>query len=386
MSKKKKELEAAAGSGVAGLLNDLKSRYPGKIFNAGEYSMPWMLKRLPTSILDLDLALSGGFPAGGMSFLTGKQGVGKNWIANQVMREHQLRHGEATSIAVVSTEMVYDKLFAKSCGVRVALSDLEIGELNRQMERDCGEGLAEEEIQELSDQVGDFVTVPPSTAEESLMIAIDLIASREFDIVLIDSFGSLLTEHDRDNDFSGSQRVGGAAMLNTRFARKLNHALSPDSKGNPNLTCILGVNQVRDNTDRANKYSPKTIEAGGWALKHARWVTLAMSPQSAIKDTKMGKIGKTIRWEITKQKAGGHEGAMSTFDFYYNLTGINRAEHSVTVASKYGVVKRAGAWYSYNGEKIGQGAAKAAQYIVDKGLLDEIEDLTRAAAGVRCSY
>lgn len=175
-------------------------------------------------------------------------------------------------------------------------------------------------------------------------------------------------------------------MLNTRFARKLNHALSPDSDGNPNLTCVIGINQVRDNTDRANKYSPKTIEAGGWALKHARWVTVEMSPISRIKGTKGEKLGKTIRWEITKQKAGGHEGASGTYDFYYRLVGIDRAEHTVKVASEHGVVERSGAWYSYNGEKIGQGATKAARYIVDNSLLDEIEERTMAAAGVKCSY
>jgi recombination protein RecA len=236
------------------------------------------------------------------------------------------------------------------------------------------------------DQVGDFVTVPPSTAEDSLSIALELIGSREFDIVLIDSFGSLLTEHDDENDLSGSQRVGGAAMLNTRFARKLNFAMAPDEKGNPNLTCVLAINQVRDNTDRANKYSPKTIEAGGWALKHARWVTLQMSPIATIKDPKKGKIGKTIRWEITKQKAGGHEGAQGKYDFYYSLCGIARAEHSVSVASQHGVVERAGAWYSYKGEQIGQGAAKAAQYVIENDLLDEIEKLTLSKAGIRCSY
>lgn len=384
MPRKKKE--TAAGSGVDGVINKLKSRYPGRVFAAGEYTMPWMVKRLPTSLLDLDIALSGGLPAGGMSFFTGKQGVGKNWLANQVMREHQLRHGENTSIAVVSTEMVYDKLFAQSCGVRVALSPMEIDELNNQMERASGEGLSEEEIQELTEQVGTFITVPPATAEESLSIAIDLIASREFDIVLIDSFGSLLTEHDEENDLSASQRVGGAAMLNTRFARKLNHALAPDKDGNPNLTCVIGINQVRDNTDRANKYSPKTIEAGGWALKHARWVTVEMSPVAKIKGTKGEKLGKTVRWEITKQKAGGHEGASSKYDFYYSLTGINRAEHAVSVAADHDVVERSGAWYSYNGEKIGQGAAKAARYIVDNDLLDEIEERTLAVAGVKCSY
>jgi recombination protein RecA len=376
MPRKKKE--TAAGSGVNGVINALKSRYPGKIFIADEYTMPWMLKRLSTGILDLDIALSGGLPAGGMSFFTGKQGVGKNWLANQIIREHQKRH-ENTTVAVVSTEMVYDKLFAKNCDVRVSLSDREIAEINDNHD------LSDEEIALLKDQVGTFVTVPPSTAEDSLSIAIDLIASREFDIVLIDSFGSLLTEHDEENDLSSSQRVGGAAMLNTRFARKLNKALAPDADGNPNLTCVIGINQVRDNTDRANKYSPKTIEAGGWALKHARWVTVELSPISTIKEGKE-KVGKTIRWEITKQKAGGHEGASSTYDFFHSRCGINRAAHSIIVASKYDVVVRSGPWYSYEGTKIGQGADNAAKYVLENDLLEEIEQKTLAAANIRCSY
>lgn len=104
MPRKKKD--TAAGSGVDGVINKLKSRYPGKVFSAGEYTMPWMVKRLPTGLIDLDIALSGGLPAGGMTFFTGRQGVGKNWLANQVIREHQIRHGENTSVAVVSTEMV----------------------------------------------------------------------------------------------------------------------------------------------------------------------------------------------------------------------------------------------------------------------------------------
>jgi recombination protein RecA len=347
--------------------------------------MPWMLKRFPTGILDIDIALNGGFPAGGMSFVTGKQSVGKNWLANQVMREHQLRHGENTAIAVVSTEMVYDKLFAKDCGVRVAFSELEIEALDQQIEQSTGEGLSPEEMDELRDQVGDFVTVPPNTAEDSLSIAIDLIASREFSIVLIDSFGSLLTEHDDENDLSSSQKVGGAAMLNTRFARKLSNAFAPDKHGNPNLTLCLGINQVRDNTDRANKYSPKTIEAGGWALKHARWVTLQMSPISTIREGK-DKVGKTIRWEVTKQKAGGHEGASATYDFYFGLVGIIRAEHSVKVAARLGVVGLSGSWYSYGGEKIGQGAKQAGEWVLANDLLAEIEEKTLIAAHVRCSY
>jgi recombination protein RecA len=375
---------AAAGKGAAGVINKLKSKYPGRVFTAGEYTMPWMIKRLPTGILDLDIALGGGLPAGGMTFLTGKQGVGKNWLANQVIRNHQERHGDATNVAVVSTEMVYDKEFAQLCGVRIAMSDSEIEAL-RQIYEDEGEEFTDEYEAQLRSQIGEFVTVPPSIAEESLQIAIDLIASREFDLVLIDSFGSLLTEHDDESELGDSARVGGAAMLNTRFARKLNTALGPDKDGNPNLTCVIGINQVRDNTDRANKYSPKTIEAGGWALKHARWVTIQMSPQAKVKNGKI-PIGKTVRWEITKQKAGGHEGASGTYDFLFSHTGIDHPAHTVSVAADYDVLTRKGAWYFYGDDQIGQGASNAAEFVIENGLLEKIEADTLRAAGVRCRY
>jgi recombination protein RecA len=382
---KKKVEKTEDKDNLQATINKLKSRYPGRIYSAGEYTMPWMLKRLPTGILDLDIAIGGGLPAGGLSFFVGKQGVGKNWLANQVMREHQIRYGEDTSIAVISTEMVFDKMFARACGVRVAFSDLEIGEFSRQYEEEVGETLPKEDILDLQDQVGSFITVPPSTAEESFDIALDLVESREFDIILIDSFGSLLTEHDEDQSMSDSPRVGGAALLNTRFARRLSHTLTPNKHGDPNLTCIIGINQVRDNTNRANKYSPKTIEAGGWALKHARWLTVEMSPIQRLKEGPK-RIGKTIRWEITKQKAGGHEGASGTYDYLYALTGIDRVAHSAAVAGDYHVLKRSGSWYSYGREKIGQGVQSAAAYILEQGLLDEIEAQTLAAANVRCSY
>ena len=93
------------------------------------------------------------------------------------------------------------------------------------------------------------------------------------------------------------------------------------------------------------------------------------------------------RWEITKQKAGGHEGASGTYDFLYKHIGIDRAAHSVAVAADYGAgFSRSGSWYYYKEEKIGQGAAAAAEYAIEHGLLEEIEEATLRAAGVRCRY
>ena len=136
--------------------------------------------------------------------------------------------------------------------------------------------------------------------------------------------------------------------------------------------------------NRANKYSPETIETGGWALKHARWVTLFLSKSKLREGTT--RVGSTVRWEITKQKAGGHEGAKGDFDFFYSHGGIDYPLHTLTVAADYGVVERSGSWFSYGDIKLGQGAPKAASAMVELGLTDEIRDATLKASGVKCQY
>jgi recombination protein RecA len=215
-------------------------------------------------------------------------------------------------------------------------------------------------------------------------MALDIIRSRAFQVVVIDSFGSMLTDLEKDKDLDEANRVGGSALLNTSFARKLNEALSTDADGNPNLTCVIGINQVRDNMNRADKYSPEIIETGGWALKHARWVTVQMS-KTTLRDG-ADRVGSTVRWEITKQKAGGHEGAKGEFDFFYSHGGIDYTLHTLTVACDFGVVERSGSWFSYKGTKLGQGAPKAAAEMQSLGLTDEIRDATLKAAGVKCQY
>ena len=379
MKSKKKKQEA----GIESLLQAMKARYPGKLFKADEYSMPWVMKRLPTGILDMDIALQGGLPAGGLSFITGKQGVGKSWLANQIIREQQELYGDDCNIAWISTEIPYDKLQGQSCGVAVPLSSKELDKLKKDFEA-AGDQLPADVEEDMQREVGHFVTVPPITAEKSLDIALDLIRSREFNVVVIDSFGSMLTDLEKDKDLDESNRVGGAALLNTSFARKLNEALGTNEEGEPNLTCVIGINQVRDNMNRANKYSPEIIETGGWALKHARLVTIYMTKSKLKEGTT--RVGSTVRWEITKQKAGGHEGARGEFDYFYSHGGIDYPLHTLQIAADYGVVQRSGSWFSYNGQKLGQGATKASAEMVAQGLTDTIRDETLRTSGVKCQY
>lgn len=374
----RKELALAA-------LNKVKARHPGKIFLGNEFTSPWMLKRLPTGLLGLDLALNGGLPAGGFTMIYGRDGVGKNWLANQVIAFQQQLLGDECNIAVCCTEMPYDKDFGHKCGVSVGMSDAEIRALDDQLFFKHGAHLSEEDIAHRKSQIGNFVIVPPSTAEAVLDIAIDLIESRSFDLVLIDSFGSLLTEGDAEKSLEDEVRVGGASKLNTSFSRKMNTATAPDANGNPNMTCIIGTNQIRDNMNRSNPNSPHTKEGGGWALKHARWVGIEMKK---IAKAKRGDniVGKVVQWEVTKQKAGGHEGAVGNFDFLWDMTGFNRYLESLKVAVDLGIVQKSGSWFSYKGEQLEQGLQKAAGALAKRKLLSEIEEAVFSEAGVNYSY
>jgi recombination protein RecA len=376
--------QAAAAAVVA----SLKAKYKGKVFYAHEYTMPWILKRLPTGILGLDLATGGGLPAGGFTMIYGPEGIGKNYVANRVMAHQQQFYGGDCNLAVVSTEMPYDKQFGKGCGVEIGFSELEIRAMDLAYFELSGDHFTEDHKKSLRLEIGTFITVPPTTAEEAFDIALDLINSRKFQVVVFDSFGSLLIDDDKDKSMQEEAKVGGPSGVNTRFARKLNSVLGPDAHGNPNMTCVIGINQVRDNMDRANKYSAKTHESGGWALKHTRWVGIELAKLGKIREG--GKdgplIGKSVGWKITKQKAGGHEGHSGNYDFIYKRCGIWREFESLRVAVDLGIVKKSGSWLSYNEQNLGQGLSDSAKFVQDTGMLIKIEEEVFAAVGIRCNY
>ena len=265
---------------ASSVVNQLMARYPGRVFRGKDYTMPWMMRRLRTGILGLDIDMSGGFPAGGLSVIIGPENVGKNYVLNATIAGQQRLFGDACKIAVISSEMPYDKLHARNGGVKVALSDDEIDSLVRAAHEE-GIEITDAEILGWKEEVGSFLTVPPAPAEELFDIAIDIIRSREFNLVGIDSFGALMSKDDEEKDFGDGEGRGGRgqAKLNTSFMNKLTAAMGCDAQGKPNLTCVLALNQVRDNQDRKTPYSPTTVEGGGRALKHGRFVTVELKPQ-----------------------------------------------------------------------------------------------------------
>jgi len=370
------------------LVATLKGKYPGHVMMGDEYTMPWAMRRLPFGIPDLDIRTGGGAPAGGMTMLVGKPGEGKNFLLNRLIRNQQRLYGADCAIAVIGTELPYDKTQGQLCGVKVALSGAEIEKENERRLRLRKPSLTADERAAMQEQIGTFVVVPPSTAEESFEIAVELVGSGDFNIVALDSFGAILTDAEEEQGFDKDSRVGGPAGLNTKLMRKLTAAFSADGKGNPNLTCFVGINQVRDKM-KAQPFEKQTHESGGWALKHARFLTVEIARTGWVtrgSDEDKERIGKTIRWEITKQKAGGHEGHTGQYNYVFGRGDIDMGELLLRLCVDADIIDKNANSYSYSGLVLGNGKDKAAATIGLAGIEDELIEALYRFHGVAQAF
>ena len=374
-AKKPRKSTTTRGERIDALVADLRKRYPGRVMRARDYTAPWVVRRCPFGILDLDIALQGGAPAGGMTVLVSQPNEGKNFLLCRAIAMQQYFYGDACSFALIGTEMGFDKDQARKAGVKVAFSEEEIEAKALARYRSKRPELTAKELDALRTQVGEFVIVPPSTAEEGFQICSELVASNDFNIVSIDSFGSILAKEDQDKDFSDEPRVAGPSKLNTQLMRKLNSSLAGDEEGNPNTTCIIATNQVRDNL-KAQAFMKKTHEGGGWALKHGRFVTIELT-RTAWAKRGSEKIGKVIKWEITKQKAGGHDGHTGSYVLEWGPPlRHQRGDLAVTLGAAAGLLKKKGSHYSYDGIPIGNGLAAAGGFF--DAHPEELEELEMA--------
>lgn len=378
MGRRKKSEGGSKQERFEDVMADLSARFPGKIMLAEDYTAPWSIKRCPTGLLNLDLATNGGIPCGGMTVIVAKPNMGKNWLLLQIIRQQQLIYGDEAKFAIIGTEIAFDKTQARAAGVKVALSPAEIRALDESKKKlsKKGEGLTDEEKAELATQVGEFVIVPPSTAESAFEMCATMVESNSFHVVAIDSFGAILTAGDADKEIGEAGRVGGPAGLNTQLMHRLYSAFAPDSDGSPNTTCLVATNQVRDNLKAVQAFMKQQKESGGWAIKHGRFVTIELVRTGWITKSKSDKtrIGKAMKWTITKQKAGGHDGHTGDYSFYFEGLRHDRAEMALEEAVKCGVIEKSGNTYTYDGIKIGVGRDKAAKFLEKKDLLDEVED------------
>lgn len=365
----------------------------GAVIREGKDITNVFLLRRPTGITSLDLKIGGGVPAGGLTQVIGKYSAGKSYLVNCLMAEVQKIYGDNFAASANMTEQRYDKHFAKwKCGLRIALSDDEIQVLRHINHENGMADFTPEQIAWLKDQVGVFTEVIGATAEQILEVAVQQVESNLFQVVLVDSFGALLTkaEAEHEEGLEGKHR-GGAAGVVTQFMHRLHAALNlPDKYGRPNTTSVVGINQYRDNMGKDAQWSPMKV-AGGNALAHGQLLNIHVEQGAKIRfpisKTDVRIVGKEIHWEIMKGKAGCHDGPKGTYKFYFGEHGhgfgVDIYSDLLVAGLETAVIQQAGAWYSFQGERLGQGEGQVAHALhQNPGLVQTIRKEIFKVAGL----
>ncbi len=152
-------------------------------------------------------------------------------------------------------------------------------------------------------------------------------------------------------------------MVVTQFMHRLHAALNlPDKYGRPNTTSVIGINQYRDNVGKDSQWNPMKV-AGGHALAHGKLLDIHLEQGPKIKfpvsKNEVKIVGKEIYWEILKGKAGCHDGPRGSYKFYFGENGfgfgIDIYSDLLVAGLETAVIQQSGSWYSFGGERLGQG-------------------------------
>ena len=306
----------------------------GSIMRLGERGNVGV-EAIPTGALALDLALGiGGLPRGRVVEIFGPEASGKSTLAMHVVAEAQRNGGVC---AYIDAEHAMDPVYASAIGVNV--DDLYISQ--------------------------------PDTGEQGLEIADMLIRSGALDVVVIDSVAALVPRAEIEGEM-GDAHVGLQARLMSQALRKLTANL------NRSRTICVFINQLREKIG-VMWGSPETTP-GGRALKFYSSVRLDIRRVEAIKDG-AEIVGNRTRVKVVKNKVSAPF-RQAEFDIMYGR-GISAEGSLLDVGVELGIVKKAGAWFTYEGEQLGQGREKAKEFLTENlDLMVEISEKIRAAVGV----
>jgi len=284
-----------------------------KMGDKGSMSM----ESVPTGALALDLALGiGGMPRGRIAEIFGPEGSGKTTLATHVVAEAQRNGGIC---AYIDAEHAMDPVYAKAIGV----------------------------------DVDELLISQPDTGEQALEIADMLIRSGALDVVVIDSVAALTPRAEIEGDM-GDTHVGLQARLMSQALRKLTSNL------NKSKTICIFINQLREKIG-VMFGSPETTP-GGRALKFYSSVRLDIRRIEAIKDgTEI--VGNRTRVKVVKNKCAPPF-RQAEFDIMYGA-GISREGSVIDLGADLDIVKKSGAWYTYEGEQLGQGRENAKRFLTE---------------------
>ncbi len=291
------------------------------------------IEAIPTGSLGLDLALGiGGVPRGRIIEIFGPESSGKTTLTLHIVAEAQKRGG---SCAFVDAEHALDPEYATKLGVNI----------------------------------DDLLVSQPDTGEQALEITDTLVRSGALDVVVVDSVAALVPKAEIEGDM-GDSHMGLQARLMSQALRKLTGSISKSK------TVVIFINQIRMKIG-VMFGSPETT-TGGNALKFYSSVRIDIRRIGAIKD-KDEVIGNQTRCKIVKNKVAPPFKQVE-FEIIYG-EGISHTGEIVDLGVKADIVEKAGSWFSYNGQRIGQGKENAKRFLKENPqIAEEIEGKLRAAA------
>ena len=327
-AEKMKALDAA--------LTQIEKAYgKGSVMRLGDSGTNMNVETIPTGSLSLDIALGhGGIPRGRIIEIYGPESSGKTTVALHMVAEVQKRGGIA---GFIDAEHALDPVYAKNIGV----------------------------------DIDNLYISQPDNGEQALEICETMVRSGAVDIIIVDSVAALVPKAEIDGDM-GDSHVGLQARLMSQALRKLTGVISKSN------CIVIFINQLREKVG-VMFGNPETT-TGGRALKFYSSIRLDVRRIEAIRQ-QGDVIGNRTRIKVVKNKIAPPF-KEAEFDIMFGK-GISREGDVLDLASNVGIVAKSGAWYAYEGNKIGQGRENAKQFLADHPeLMEEISHKVRVHYGI----